>query len=279
MIHWTWHTESIKIIHGQFLRYADIVIGIDHELGGSIKTPMKTQEKKKNGMIYFLLLLIILLAVFALLGIRQQKSAMEDTVTAAKLEPKQVQNVRFGPDHVGEPLSSIQCQKDGNADDGIVDIVNQQLSQLPAYIQDAFIKDGWAVYVTDQNIGQTYYAGKYNQVMATTNYEEERILIESRLDAAYESPIHEIGHWFDFHVGLPSYTEEFAAVYRSESAAFIQTYGSDCVRDEMEFFAEGFWQYVINPERLRQVSPGLYQFINLEYCLSRVLRTWYEYGL
>ena len=47
----------------------------------------------------------------------------------------------------------------------------------------------------------------------------------------------------------------------------------------MEFFAEGFWQYVINPGKLRSVSPGLYQFIHLEYCFSRVLRTWYEYGL
>ena len=130
---------------------------------------MKTQEKKKNGIIYFLLLLIVLLAVFVFMGLRQQKEALKDTVTAAKLQPKQVQDIRFGPDHAGEPLSSIQCQKDGNVDEGIVAIVNQQLTQIPAYIQDAFVKDGWALYVTNQNIGQTYYAGKYDQVMATTN--------------------------------------------------------------------------------------------------------------
>ncbi len=229
-------------------------------MGGSIKTSMKTQEKNKNGLIYFLLLLIIILTAFVALGIRQQKEAAEASVRAAKLNPKQV-------------------QKDGNADDGIVAIVNQQLALLPPYLQDAFVREGWGIYVTDKNIGQTYYKGKYNQVMATTNYEEQRILIESRSDAASQSPIHEIGHWFDFYVGLPSYTDTFKSIYQSESASFIRTYGSDCVRDEMEFFAEGFWQYIIDPGRLKAASPGLYQIIHAEYCLSRVLRTWYEYGL
>lgn len=240
---------------------------------------MKTQEKNKNGLIYFLLLLIIILTAFVALGIRQQKEAAEASVRAAKLNPKQVQDIAFGPDHVDDPLSSIQCQKDGNADDGIVAIVNQQLALLPPYLQDAFVREGWGIYVTDKNIGQTYYKGKYNQVMATTNYEEQRILIESRSDAASQSPIHEIGHWFDFYVGLPSYTDTFKSIYQSESASFIRTYGSDCVRDEMEFFAEGFWQYIIDPGRLKAASPGLYQIIHAEYCLSRVLRTWYEYGL
>lgn len=240
---------------------------------------MKTQEKKKNGIIYILLLLVVILAVFVSLGLRQQKDAMDAAVTASKIEPKQVRHIRFGPDHAGEPLSPVQCQKDGNVDDGIVDIVNQQLALLPSYIQDAFVRDNWAVYVTDQNIGQTYYAGKYSQVMATTNYEEQRILIESRLEAASESPIHEIGHWFDFYVGFPSYLEEFSAIYQAESAAFIRAFGSDCVRDEQEFFAEGFWQYIINPGKLQSVSPTLYRIIHMEYCLSRVFRTWYEYGL
>ena len=163
-------------------------------------------------------------------------------------------------------------------DDGYLDIVNQQLSAIPAYIQDAFVRDNWAVYVTDIDIGQTYYSGKYDMVMGSTNFEEKRILIEDRMDAVYESPIHEVGHWFDLYLGLVSSTDEFKAVYQAESASFIQAYGSDCVRDEMELFAEGFWYYIVDPAGLRTVSPQLYQFLQLRYYQFRIMRTWYEYS-
>ncbi len=236
----------------------------------------KTESKKNRGLLYILILLFIMLGIAGYLVYIHQKEAMEAALTGAKIPEKQVQITYADID--SQSVSSIQCQRDGNADGNIVDIVNQQISSVPAVVQNAFVENGWAIYVTDMNIGQTYYAGEYSQVMATTNYEEQRILIESRLDAAYESPIHEIGHWFDYYLGFPSSREEFAAIYNAESGSFIRTYGSTCIRDVMEFFAEGFWQYTVNPGRLQSVSPELYRFIKRQYCQLYIWTTWIQYS-
>ncbi|MCI8666894.1 MAG: hypothetical protein HFG82_09545 [Dorea sp.] len=239
---------------------------------------MSSHKKKKNGLLYLLVLLLFILCSFVILGIRQYQESLETKIIAAKLEPWQLTVSFSGKDTSEASLSYMQCQKDGYVEDSYVDTVNQQLSAIPPYIQDAFVRDGWSIYVTDMNIGQTYYPGQFDMVMATTNYEERRILIEDRSDAVYESPIHEVGHWFDLYLGFVSNSNLFAQIYNEESAAFIQAYGTDCVRDEMEFFAEGFWYYIVNPDRLMDVSPQLYQFLHLMYCHFRIYRTWYEYS-
>lgn len=241
-------------------------------------TQRKKTQKKKNRLLYLLLLVIAALCIFIYMGVRQQIEAAEAEAAGAKLEPWKLKAAFSGKDVSEASLSYIQCRKDGYVDDSYVEIVNQQLSAIPAYIQDAFVRDNWAVYVTDIDIGQTYYPGQFDMVMASTNYEEKRILIEDRMDAVYESPIHEVGHWFDLYLGFVSNTDEFKAVYQAESAAFIRAYGSDCVRDEMELFAEGFWHYVLNPAGLQAVSPQLYQFLHRNYCRFRIWRTWYEYS-
>lgn len=240
---------------------------------------MNSHHRKKNGLIFLLLsALLIALCIFVFLGVRQYQQALEAKIIAARLKPWQL-NVSFSGKDISETsLSHIQCQKDGYVKDSYIEAVNQQLSAIPPYIQDAFVRDGWSVYVTDMNIGQTYYPGQFDMVMATTNYEERRILIEDRTDAVYESPIHEVGHWFDLYLGFVSNSDVFAQIYNAESAAFISAYGTDCVRDEMEFFAEGFWYYIVNPDRLMAVSPQLYQFIHTMYCYFRINRTWYEYS-
>lgn len=240
-----------------------------------------TNNTRKTGarrLVCFLIVLsVILFGAAGFLFYRQQKEE-ESAVHFAKLKTPKAQITYEGMDLRDDSVTYIQCQRDGNVDDGIVEIVNQQLSLLPANIHNMFTNDGWSVYVTDKNIDQTYYDGQYGKVMATTNYDEKRILIESRLDAAYESPIHEIGHWFDLFMGLVTEMPEFDAIYAAESATFIASYGSDCVRDKMEFFAEGFWQYIADPGRLLAVCPNLYQFIKAEYCRLCVWTTWYQYS-
>lgn len=221
---------------------------------------------KKKILISFLILCTITFCTAGCQEVTVQRSSSEPVIKAAKFPAKEISAAADTSVTSQNSSSSIQCQRDGNVSDAIVEIVNQQLSLLPENLQNAFNKDGWSVYVTDVNIDQTYYEGKYGQVMASTNYEEQRILIESRMDAAYESPIHEVGHWFDYYVGFPSYMEEFASVYAAEKDVFIRSYGSTCISDTLELFAEGFWQYVVNPDKLKTVSPELYQYIHDQYC-------------
>lgn len=242
---------------------------------------MRTTTTARKKQTYKLICLLITLAMilFCIAGFffYRQMKAEESAVHFAKLTEHQPQAVYSGTDLRDDSVTYIQCRRDGMVDDGVVEIVNQQLSLLPDNIHNLFTNSGWGVYVTDKNIDETYYQGKYGKVMATTNYEEQRILIESRADAAYESPIHEIGHWFDLFMGLVTNTPEFDAIYAAEGNTFIQAYGSDCVRDKMELFAEGFWQYFINPGRLKSVCPSLYQCIKNEYSRFCVWTTWFQY--
>lgn len=222
-------------------------------------------NKKKT-----LLLLLILSIVSSAIGchkIPDKEGSSDSAALAAKITAKERPDTNQTAHSASNAVFLIQCQKDGNVNDIFVDIVNQQISLLPENLQSAFVQDGWSIYVTDKDIAQTYYKGEYDQVMATTNYEELRILIESRQDAVYESPIHEVGHWVDYYLDFPSTTEEFAAIYDSDKSMFINAYHSQCINDELEFFAEGFWQYTINPNQLQNVSPKLYQFIYEQYCL------------
>lgn len=239
---------------------------------------MSVRKKKGSGLIYLLILLLFILCVFVFIGVRKHQKAIESEIIGAKLEPWKMEVSFSGKDISEASLSHIQCQKDGYVDDGYIDAVNQQLSAVSPYIHDAFVQNGWSMFVTDMNIGQTYYPGQFDMVMATTNYEEKRILIEDRADAVYESPIHELGHWFDLYLGFVSNSSAFSEIYNAESAAFVQAYGTDCVRDEMEFFAEGFWYYIVDPARLESVSPQFYHFIHSMYCQFRIWRTWYEYS-
>lgn len=231
-----------------------------------IKKEVFPEMQKKKILISFLILCTITFCTTGCQKVMIQRNSSEPDVIAAKIPAKEI-SVTDNASIASPPSSAvIQCQKDGNVSDAIVEIVNQQLSLLPSNLQNAFIADGWSIYVTDIDLDKTYYGGKYGQVMASTNYEEQRILIESRTDAAYESPIHETGHWFDYYVGFPSCTEEFASVYAAEKDVFIRSYGSTCVSDTLEFFAEGFWQYIVNPDKLKTVSPELYLFIHDQYC-------------
>ncbi len=221
----------------------------------------------KRTITFFMTFIMIILCTTGCQRIYIQKNSSSTLPIAAKVSVREVNSPNADTlAYIDDTISYIQCQKDGNVNDIFVDIVNQQLSLIPDNLHNAFTKDGWSIYVTDMNIDQTYYSGQYGRVMATTNFDEQRILIESRQDAAYESPIHEIGHWFDYYVGFPSYTDEFSAIYTSESNTFIRFYGSTCVDNALELFAEGFWQYIIDPGRLQSICPALHNFIKSQYC-------------
>lgn len=217
-----------------------------------------------------LALLLILSVVSFMTGCHKMpelKESSDSAAPAAKITAKETSDTNQTADGDPNAVFLIQCKKDGKVDDTFADIINQQLSLLPENLQSAFVQDGWSVYVTDKDIAQTYYKGEFDHVMATTNYEELRILIESRQDAAYESPIHEVGHWMDYYLDFPSTTDEFAAIYDSDKSSFITAYHSQCIDNELEFFAEGFWQYIVDPDRLLKETPGLYRFIYEQYCL------------
>ena len=80
---------------------------------------------------------------------------------------------------------------------------------MPESLIDAFRADGWHYYCTTMNLDAVYYGSIYGGVMGTTNYDEHRILVEDRTDAMDTAVIHEMGHWYDWHLGMITETSEF----------------------------------------------------------------------
>jgi len=154
------------------------------------------------------------------------------------------------------------CEKNGSVDTYWTELVNQTLSILPNSIIQAFKDSGWHIYVTDMNIDAVYYNSQFGAVMATTNYGEYRILIEDRNDAVIESPVHEIGHWFDWYNGYTTNSSEFDNIYNTETSAFKNAFLVNFYYDKMELFAEGFAKYFEDPNTLANNCPQLYNYLN-----------------
>lgn len=157
------------------------------------------------------------------------------------------------------------CEMDGYVAPYYVDIINEELSVLPEHILENFKRDGWHLYCTDKDIDDTWYGGQYGAVCGTTNYEEKAIYLEDREKAVHETPIHEFGHYFDSCFDFISLTPEFKAIYQAESESFCNTFIIDFHYDCQEFFAEGFYKYLIQPDVLCRSCPQLY------WCMDRLV--------
>lgn len=153
------------------------------------------------------------------------------------------------------------CEKDGNVDDSWITTINNQLEMIPTSLIQQFQNDGWHIYCTDMNIDAAYYNSQYGAVMGTTNYYEHRILIEDRQKAVTEAVIHEIGHWYDWHLGTVTDSNEFINIYNTETNAFKNTFSVHFYYDQKELFAEAFWKYITDNQTLKNGCPMLYEFI------------------
>lgn len=75
--------------------------------------------------------------------------------------------------------------------------------------------------------------------------------------------IHEMGHQVQYKAMLKDATIEAAPFSRKE---LISTYGSDMKR---ESFAEGFVWYTLDPENMKAMSPGYYDWIDSAWKLAQ----------
>lgn len=147
--------------------------------------------------------------------------------------------------------------------------LNSRKSRNPLW--NSFKKNGWHIYVTDADINQKFYQGKYSTVLGTTQYADKKIYIANTSQAATESTIHEVGHFVDYSNGFLSDQEKFKELYLSEVRIYIKAYDAVCVRDRKELFAEVFWQYLTNPSKLQLETPGLY------FYMKNTLHTFYSF--
>lgn len=177
----------------------------------------------------------------------------------AKGEKSSPKDITTEPIRKGE--SGITIQKDGKVSNELMDLAQTKLALLPSNVKDAFLNDGWDIILTDMDLNLTFYNGKYTEVLGNTIYGEGIIYIKSDEQAVNQAILHEIGHWLDFHLGYVTDSDEFRTIFEKEANSYIQNYQTTCVRNPKELFAETFWQYVENPQKLEILNPKLYWFM------------------
>ena len=194
---------------------------------------------------------------------QQEQTASSDTVeieTQAEVQPETQAETQ--PESPVDTSANHICEKDGYVDDYWVGQINYELETIPTSLVHQFQADGWHIYSTDMNIDAVYYGGQYGSVEASTNYDEYRIIIEDRQDAISDAAIHEFGHWYDWHLGTITNTDEFMNIYYAETESFRNTFGYRPYYDPMELFAEAFWKYLTNGQALQASCPMLYEFMS-----------------
>lgn len=138
----------------------------------------------------------------------------------------------------------------GNVSQSLINTANIELNKLPSNIVNKFVSLGWHLYITDENIAQTYFDGEYSRVQGVAIYTERVILIEARTSAITGSLIHEMGHFVDSITSYSSYSDEFSRIYNEEVDTFkSRIVNSSCVSDKAEFFAETFYYVYKNPSK------------------------------
>lgn len=158
----------------------------------------------------------------------------------------------------------------GEGTDGVeqesINKLNTQLNRLPSNIRNRFVEAGWHIYVTNEDLNQKYYGGKYNFVEGVTDYNNKVIYIANTDKSIRESVIHEMGHFIDSYRDYDSLSESFELIYNEEVELFKSGItNSSCVRNEMEFFAESIYYFYgdsskVTPMMKSYIESFIYSF-------------------
>ena len=74
--------------------------------------------------------------------------------------------------------------------------------------------------------------------------------------------IHEMGHWYDWHLGMITETNEFMNIYYSAESTFTYTFTVHSHYDSTELFAEAFWRFYTDNETLAANCLRLYALMS-----------------
>jgi diphthamide synthase subunit DPH2 len=162
-------------------------------------------------------------------------------------------------------LPEIILMKNENVhNEGIVyEKVWEAYDKLPDNVKEMLDDESYSIYVVDPlesivegyiTLGKTFFRFGVIQISNTDIWVERTTL-------------HEIGHVIDDESAFTfiSRSNKFKEIYQEEKDAFryvvVDNY-EYCVSSELEYFAQAFSEYIINPEGLKMFTPRTYEFID-----------------
>lgn len=145
--------------------------------------------------------------------------------------------------------------------------VLNQLTYIPENLKSCFIKKGWVLNLTSEDIAQTIFNGKYNSVQGVTCYNEKYIKIQDRKIAAKEATIHEFGHFLNDASGRDSEDKqkELTDAYEAEKNNKRHSLSGAYVPPNCdEFYAEVFRWYCIDKQNVSVTYPLMTQIFEAD---------------
>lgn len=141
--------------------------------------------------------------------------------------------------------------------------LEETLAMLPPRIYEKFVSDGWQMVLTDENLADKYFKGKYSAVMAVTDSSIKTIWIDNTERSVRNSVIHELGHYIDYSMGFADSKSDFQSIYEAEKRLFVVVGGSGAQArsSSIEYFAEALQETVLHPESCMSHTPRTYAYM------------------
>lgn len=147
-----------------------------------------------------------------------------------------------------------------------IETVNKAFKLLPQRLQQMFWKEGWKIRVSNEKIIGDRIYGFYSVV-------DRKIFIRSSSPKLIRTVWHEFGHYLDAKECFISNKSFFITAYKNERMNIKVFYDDNeefeyAISNNVEYFADVFSLYMINPNKLQKYVPKSYNVIN------NVLRKW-----
>lgn len=161
------------------------------------------------------------------------------------------------------PVYTGIIKTNGEIDYSLIKTADDYYHLIPEHIRNHFSQNEWQIIITTEDLGTRFFDGD-PYVLAVTSSNDKSIFLDDRT-AGVESIIHEFGHYIDFKSGFVSYTKEFADIFNQEVVAFrsVHKTHSANTQNPMEYFAEFYQEYILHPEKIKDICPQTYNFVEL----------------
>lgn len=223
----------------------------------------------KKNIIKLLLAITITLTAFAAISTKiEYEYVIEETQLTNECETETIEEETEETEETAEQLKVESKTLKVYTTTETTEEVIEHLELLPAEISKKLA--GWTIYADNKKLYEIADEnGEYNgtpiEYLGGISFKQSKVIFlnEEYVDT---SLLHEIGHAVNSEFGLLSETEEFKNIYESEKNNFDCYVGDGdeehCTKNESEYFAEAFHQYLLASDLLKEDCPATYEYID-----------------
>ena len=153
--------------------------------------------------------------------------------------------------------------KDDLVSDRTVKTVAVALAELPSELLAQFNEDGYHLVLQKDPITLSYANNStYRAVGLYAPYNDE-IVVYAGLGGVKETVVHEFGHYFAEIYNNIDQSREWKSIYQQEWEGFYyEDRNFHHIGSNEEYFAAAFNWYINKPDKLKEICPESYAFIN-----------------